>query len=68
MKQYVHIKFLAKIEKTQTKTYEGIKTASGTDIISHMQAFRLFHSLKYGCTSVECYKHLNILYHAEMMK
>jgi hypothetical protein len=68
MKQHAHIKCFAKLEKTLTKTYERIKTASGKDIICHIQAFRLFHSLKYGCISVECYKHLNILYQAEMIK
>lgn len=57
MKQYVHIKFFAKLEKTQTKTYRGIKTASGEDFISHMQVFELFHSFKDGYTSAECDKH-----------
>jgi len=57
MKQYVHTKFFAKLEKTQTKTYRGIKTASGENFISHMQVFELFHSFKVGYTSVECDKH-----------
>jgi len=48
MKQYVHIKFFAKLEKTQTKTYRGIKTASGENFIGHMQVFELFHSFKDG--------------------
>jgi hypothetical protein len=57
MKKYVHIKFFAKLEKIQTKTYRGIKTASGEDFISHMQVFELFHSFKDVYTSVECNKH-----------
>jgi len=57
MKQYVHIKFFAKLEKTQTKTYRRIKTPSREDIISHMQVFELFHSFKDGYTFVECDKH-----------
>jgi hypothetical protein len=57
MKQHAHIKFFAKLEKTQTKTFRGIKTASGEDFISHMQVFELFHSFKDGYTSVECDKH-----------
>jgi len=48
MKQYMHIKFFAKLEKTQTKTYRGIKTASGENFIGHMQVFELFHSFKDG--------------------
>jgi hypothetical protein len=57
MKQYVHNNFFAKLEKTLTKTYRGIKTASGEDFISHTQVFELFHSFKDGYTPAECDKH-----------